>query len=388
MAEPIEFDVIKKNNIDNSSSIGRKNSDGHLIAEELLTRLELYGVCKECLRPKTGWFWCQPYQHKLIDGFLKSILLSAKSYRDFAQWIPFNRLKNIKFLSSGGFSTVYTAAWLDGWILEWNRIDKCWSRSGERTVIMKVLENSVNANEEYLNNKIRPLFESKFGVIRYYGISQEPKTGNYILIMDYAKLGNLTTDSSLSFTSSSPQKQKEPQVNGSTTTILDICYGLRPEIPRYTPLLLKKLIKSCWNANALQRPKIKEIYKIISLLKHQLDENRIDSEFCLQIKESEKIINDKKMTRSGSVKGPEGNDQTELLLERRDSEKSQHSQKRYTKGSRYDSKMVAEDYNDLNESIYIELLNNNGKDDNNYKNNENYKNDNFNYYYKKSGLFY
>ncbi|CAJ0759009.1 6243_t:CDS:1, partial [Entrophospora sp. SA101] len=41
-----------------SSSIGRKNSDGHLIAEELLTRLELYGVCKECLRPKTGWFWC------------------------------------------------------------------------------------------------------------------------------------------------------------------------------------------------------------------------------------------------------------------------------------------------------------------------------------------
>ncbi|CAJ0636263.1 11891_t:CDS:2 [Entrophospora sp. SA101] len=307
-----------------SSSIGRKNSDGHLIAEELLTRLELYGVCKECLRPKTGWFWCQPYQHKLIDGFLKSILLSAKSYRDFAQWIPFNRLKNIKFLSKGGFSTVYTAVWLDGWILEWNRIDKCWSRSGERTVIMKVLENSVNANEEYLNNKIRPLFESKFGVIRYYGISQEPKTGNYILIMDYAKLGNLnsfastsisssddslsssitssTTDSSLSFTSSSPQKQKEPQVNGSTTT-----------------------------------------------------------------------------------KDPEGNDQTKLLLERSDSEKSQHSQKRYTKGSRYDSKMVAEDYNDLNESIYIELLNNNDKDDNNYKNNENYKNDNFNYYYKKSG---
>ncbi|CAJ0755058.1 19822_t:CDS:2 [Entrophospora sp. SA101] len=235
-----------------SSSIGRKNSDGHLIAEELLTRLELYGVCKECLRPKTGWFWCQPYQHKLIDGFLKSILLSAKSYRDFAQWIPFNRLKNIKFLSKGGFSTVYTAVWLDGWILEWNRIDKCWSRSGERTVIMKVLENSVNANEEYLNNKIRPLFESKFGVIRYY-------------------------------------------------------------------------------------------------------------------------------------EDPEGNDQTKLLLERSDSEKSQHSQKRYTKGSRYDSKMVAEDYNDLNESIYIELLNNNDKDDNNYKNNENYKNDNFNYYYKKSG---
>ncbi|CAJ0913793.1 11971_t:CDS:2 [Entrophospora sp. SA101] len=82
---------------------------------------------------------------------------------------------------------------------------------------------------------------------------------------------------------------------------------------------------------------------------------------------------------------PEGNDQTKLLLERSDSEKSQHSQKRYTKGSRYDSKMVAEDYNDLNESIYIELLNNNDKDDNNYKNNENYKNDNFNYYYKKSG---
>ncbi|CAH1758616.1 12128_t:CDS:10 [Entrophospora sp. SA101] len=324
-----------------SSSIGRKNSDGHLIAEELLTRLELYGVCKECLRPKTGWFWCQPYQHKLIDGFLKSILLSAKSYRDFAQWIPFNRLKNIKFLSKGGFSTVYTAVWLDGWILEWNRIDKCWSRSGERTVIMKVLENSVNANEEYLNNKIRPLFESKFGVIRYYGISQEPKTGNYILIMDYAKLGNLYDYYTCNQYN---HNRHQPQVNGSTTTspLNDTATTNRK--------------RASFQSNSIYTSKL-------------LDFSNLP----------------KPMNAPVDPEDPEGNDQTKLLLERSDSEKSQHSQKRYTKGSRYDSKMVAEDYNDLNESIYIELLNNNDKDDNNYKNNENYKNDNFNYYYKKSG---
>ena len=30
------------------------------------------------------------------------------------EWIPYNSLKNIKYLTKGGFSEIYTASWIDG----------------------------------------------------------------------------------------------------------------------------------------------------------------------------------------------------------------------------------------------------------------------------------
>jgi serine/threonine protein kinase len=33
------------------------------------------------------------------------------------EWIPYNRLRNIKYLAHGGFSTIYKAIWLDGYII-------------------------------------------------------------------------------------------------------------------------------------------------------------------------------------------------------------------------------------------------------------------------------
>ena len=44
------------------------------------------------------------------------------------EWIPYNRLRNIQYLASGGFSTIYKAIWLDGPIQKWSKVNKQWKR--------------------------------------------------------------------------------------------------------------------------------------------------------------------------------------------------------------------------------------------------------------------
>ena len=36
------------------------------------------------------------------------------------EWIPYNHLQNIKYLTRGGYSEIYTAGWTDGRYFEWN----------------------------------------------------------------------------------------------------------------------------------------------------------------------------------------------------------------------------------------------------------------------------
>ena len=83
------------------------------------------------------------------------------------EWIPYNRLTNIKYLAEGGFSTVYNAIWLDGCILSWDYDNKQWNRliyDTEDTdsikgweIVIKSLNNSSNINEEFLN-EVRYLY--------------------------------------------------------------------------------------------------------------------------------------------------------------------------------------------------------------------------------------
>ena len=71
------------------------------------------------------------------------------------EWIPYNRLTNVKYLAKGGFSTVYKARRLDGWILHWDYYEKQWIRypydHDGYEVVIKSLNNSSNINEEFLN---------------------------------------------------------------------------------------------------------------------------------------------------------------------------------------------------------------------------------------------
>ena len=60
-----------------------------------------------------------------IDNFIQESQLNAQRYSHVLEWIPYNRLTNIKYLAKGGFSTVYKAIWLDGriYLIKGNVLD-------------------------------------------------------------------------------------------------------------------------------------------------------------------------------------------------------------------------------------------------------------------------
>ena len=45
---------------------------------------------------------------------MKAFQLRTWRYEDVIEWIPFDRLSEIKKIGKGGFGSVYSATWLDG----------------------------------------------------------------------------------------------------------------------------------------------------------------------------------------------------------------------------------------------------------------------------------
>jgi hypothetical protein len=127
-----------------------------------------YGLCPECNKPNIDRNWCQQCNanrfqqdfhkwtsgNKFIDKFIQESQLNAEKYLDILEWIPYNRLTNVKYLDKGGFSTVYKAIWLDGDIEKWDYEKQQWKRFANCVVVLKSLDNSSNLNDEFLNEVI------------------------------------------------------------------------------------------------------------------------------------------------------------------------------------------------------------------------------------------
>ncbi|PKC54891.1 kinase-like protein [Rhizophagus irregularis] len=89
------------------------------------------------------------------------------------EWIPYSQITNLKKIAEGGFSIIYKATW-------------------EGTdVAVKKLRDSQNISKHFLN-ELRSLYQCKnYWVIDCYGITQDPITKEYMLILPYAEGGNL-----------------------------------------------------------------------------------------------------------------------------------------------------------------------------------------------------
>ncbi|RHZ43810.1 hypothetical protein Glove_853g10 [Diversispora epigaea] len=237
------------------------------------------------------------------------------------QWVPFDNFYGVEYIAKGGFSRIYKGTWE-------NKIDYStrWQRwKKQQQVVLKVLNNSQNVDTEFLNElKLTYQFKSKF-VIKCHGVTQDPKTKNYALILKYAQDGNLHHYLSKNFeeltwirkillfkdiVSGIKELHKKeinikPQMYGvipymapelfkeepytfasdiyslgmitwELTTghkpfhdqehgpilILDILDGKRPEITKDTPEYWKNLMEKCWHSDPSQRPTIDEIIKL------------------------------------------------------------------------------------------------------------------------------
>ncbi|GES73472.1 kinase-like domain-containing protein [Rhizophagus clarus] len=214
-----------------------------------------YGNCEECKREYSGPRWCK----------------ASTDYREVLEWIPYNKFRHIEYITKGGFGKVYRARWIDGYINHWENVTL--EFINEITLHYKIAV----GGDEY--------------IIKVYGITQDPETKDYMMVLKYADNGSLRKYLNENYGELNWEKKVKYLGN--------IAFGLhhihRKELI-HRDLHNGNVLMQSFHcaaitdmglyANPLNRPKATEIYDI--LLKWRLN---FDSQIELQkqIKEAEEI---------------------------------------------------------------------------------------------------
>ncbi|RHZ87201.1 hypothetical protein Glove_40g17 [Diversispora epigaea] len=161
--------------------------------------------CPECNQAWNG-YWCKPCNSKhfqndfnnwtsgndKIDKFIQDTQLNDNDYGDVIEWIPYDRFKDVKQIGKGGFGTIHYARWIDGNIGEWDIENQQWKRDREdEEVALKKFDNFVNLNDVLNEMAIHFKTYTEGASIKFYGITQDPETHSYMMVLQYAKDGNL-----------------------------------------------------------------------------------------------------------------------------------------------------------------------------------------------------
>ncbi|POG81493.1 hypothetical protein GLOIN_2v70204 [Rhizophagus irregularis DAOM 181602=DAOM 197198] len=102
------------------------------------------------------------------------------------EWIPYDDLQNVKYLTKGGCSEIYSAEWIDGGYYEWDSEENQLTRYGDQYVILKELENVKSTNESWFEeSKAHLTINNKWSdVAQCHGLTKNPSSRNYMLVMD------------------------------------------------------------------------------------------------------------------------------------------------------------------------------------------------------------
>jgi hypothetical protein len=117
-------------------------------------------LCKECQKDCLATLYCEhciriflknnfsnwTSKNNDIDSLLQKCQEESFRPSKILEWIPYEKLQNIKYLTKGGCSEIYTADWIDGQYVEWDQDNKQLKRFGSHKVILKTLKNILNAN--------------------------------------------------------------------------------------------------------------------------------------------------------------------------------------------------------------------------------------------------
>ncbi|RIA91077.1 kinase-like domain-containing protein [Glomus cerebriforme] len=121
-----------------------------------------------------------------IDNLIQQCQIETISTNNIIEWIPYNNLQDIKYMTKGGCSEIYTAIWINGRFNEWDSKEKQLRRGGSIKVILKKLENIENANRSWIDEaKSHLTLGNKHAlIIKCFGLTQDPSNGDYMLVMN------------------------------------------------------------------------------------------------------------------------------------------------------------------------------------------------------------
>ena len=84
-----------------------------------------------------------------IDNLIQECQMKTLGPDGIVEWIPYDNLQNIEYLTKGGYSEIYTATWIDGIYEEWDSKERQLIRFGNQKVVLKSLENVESANQSW-----------------------------------------------------------------------------------------------------------------------------------------------------------------------------------------------------------------------------------------------
>ncbi|CAB5388895.1 unnamed protein product [Rhizophagus irregularis] len=127
-------------------------------------------------------------ENKKIDELIQEMQLKIKNYDDIiVEWIQYDQFNNIRKIGKGCFSTVYSALWENG-PLQYNTNYEGLERDHSIEVALKCLHDSQNISNGLLN-EVKNYSINHNKILKIYGISQNPITKDYIIVLQLASEG-------------------------------------------------------------------------------------------------------------------------------------------------------------------------------------------------------
>ncbi|PKK71400.1 kinase-like protein [Rhizophagus irregularis] len=209
----VHFEFIKQKILADSSltedekneaiRLTNKDYDRDKISYNSGTRRTCENCNKECLATLYCEYCVQDYLkarfsnwtsgNNDIDNLIQKCQSEMLTPDRIVEWIPYNNLMNIKYLTKGGFSKIYTADWINGPYKEWDskkqqleRIKVHGIQNFVVSVILKELENIEGASQSWFEEAKSHLnIGSKYPrIVDCYGLTQNPSNENYMLVMN------------------------------------------------------------------------------------------------------------------------------------------------------------------------------------------------------------
>lgn len=106
--------------------------------------------CEHCIRNylKSNFSnWTS--ENDIIDKIIQKCQMEIVSSEYVTEWIPYNNLQNIKYLTRGGYSEIYIADWIGGKYIEWDSKQQLLKRDRTHKVVLKRLDNTEDTNKSW-----------------------------------------------------------------------------------------------------------------------------------------------------------------------------------------------------------------------------------------------
>src|SRR6185295_10472527 len=89
--------------------------------------------------------------HDIVDNFIQQCQIKSSLPGHIMEWIPYDQFEDVEKLTEGGFSSIYTATWTKGEIVDYDEKKKEFSYFGNQLVVLKCLNNSSDPGKGFFN---------------------------------------------------------------------------------------------------------------------------------------------------------------------------------------------------------------------------------------------